>query len=74
MHEIETAATHFYADVLSRCKCIIARLLINEFHRQQVIRLCALLHDCIATAILHILLVEAGLIDLVILSQRTVSI
>ena len=74
MHIVQTSAARFDANIFPRCKSIKSGLLVNKFYRHKVVRLCAFLHDCIATSILHTLLIEAGLIDLIVLGQRAVGV
>ena len=74
VHKVQSAATHFNADVLTGSEGSQPGCLVGEFHRQQIVRLCALLHQSVPATVLHILLTEAGLVHLVILSQRAVSI
>ena len=74
MDKVHAAAIHLDTDTFPRCKSIKFRFAAQELHRQQIVRLCAFLHDCIASAIFHIHAVKAGLIYLVILSQRTICI
>ena len=74
MHEVQAAAVHLDTDAFSRCKAIIFRIAAQEPHRQQIVWLSALLHDCIASAILHIHAVKAGFVHFVILGKRAVCV
>ena len=74
MNEVQTATAHFDTDVLSRSECHETGLLINKLNGQQIFRICILLHDSIPTTVFHILLIEAGLIDLIVFGQRAIGV
>lgn len=74
VNEIESAALHFDSHALSSSECRQAGCLIHESDRHQVVRLCSLPHDGIAATVLHIHLIEGGLVHLAVLFQRAISV
>ena len=74
VNEIQTATAHLDTYILSRSKRHKTGLLIHKLNRQQIIGVGPLLHEGIASTVLYILLIETGLINLVILSQRAIGV
>ena len=74
MHKIQPATIHLDANTFPWSKSSVFRFSVQEFYRKQILRIRLLLHDCIASAIFHFHIMEAGFIHFVILGQRTVSV
>ena len=74
MNEIKPAAIHFNSYIFLRRKSIILGCSTQKLNLLQIIGIRILHHDGITSAVLHNTIDKSGLVDFVILSQRTIGI